>query len=254
MKKQNAFTLAEVLITLTIIGVIAAITIPNLMQNYRKHERITQIKSAYSIIQNAVKMSIAENGNTDGWAYNESFDFAEKYIVPYLKIAKKCGTGTYNYYGKGCFDDNDKNGSWKYLDGEYNDGNGGYGPNFYYNVKLQNGMSLGIWAAASNLFQYGYYLVLFVFDVNGSKGPTQAGNDVFAFVMDTRVGIVYTMSRGHGNNGITIVSKETNINTLLNYTEPYSCNISAIRSGLGCTRILELNHWEFPDNYPIKKF
>lgn len=48
--KRTAFTLAEVLITLAIIGIIAVLTIPNLLQSYRKHERIVQIKEAYSII------------------------------------------------------------------------------------------------------------------------------------------------------------------------------------------------------------
>ena len=50
MSFKKAFTLAEVLITLTIIGVIAALTIPNLVQSWRKHERISEIKTAYSII------------------------------------------------------------------------------------------------------------------------------------------------------------------------------------------------------------
>ena len=69
---RKGFTLAEVLITLTIIGVIAALTIPNLMQAWRKHEKITQIKEAYSIIQNATKMAIAEHGNPDGWNFHSS--------------------------------------------------------------------------------------------------------------------------------------------------------------------------------------
>ena len=50
-KKTKAFTLAEVLITLTIIGVIAALTISNLMQSYRKHQIETGLKSAYSVLQ-----------------------------------------------------------------------------------------------------------------------------------------------------------------------------------------------------------
>ena len=62
---KYAFTLAEVLITLTIIGVIAALTIPNMMQSYKKHQVEVGIKEAYSILSNAIKMSEAEKALFD---------------------------------------------------------------------------------------------------------------------------------------------------------------------------------------------
>ena len=46
MKKQNAFTLAEVLITLGIIGVVAAMTIPTLMQNINAKDVVAKVKKA----------------------------------------------------------------------------------------------------------------------------------------------------------------------------------------------------------------
>ncbi len=54
--KKVAFTLAETLITLTIIGVVAALTIPNLISSYQKHTYVVGLKKAYSQLQNAVKM------------------------------------------------------------------------------------------------------------------------------------------------------------------------------------------------------
>ena len=51
--KILAFTLAEVLITLTIIGVIAAITIPNLMQKYKNRVTVTKVQKAYNILSRA---------------------------------------------------------------------------------------------------------------------------------------------------------------------------------------------------------
>ena len=54
-KRRTAFTLAEVLITLTIIGVIAALTIPNLMQKWHDHADVQKVKEAYSILNNAIK-------------------------------------------------------------------------------------------------------------------------------------------------------------------------------------------------------
>ena len=52
-KKFKAFTLAEVLITLGIIGVVAALTLPTLIQNHQKQVYVTQLKKAYSTINNA---------------------------------------------------------------------------------------------------------------------------------------------------------------------------------------------------------
>ena len=60
-KVKFAFTLAEVLITLGIIGVVAAITIPGLMTKYHRHVVETKLAKFDSIINQAVRMSIAEN-------------------------------------------------------------------------------------------------------------------------------------------------------------------------------------------------
>ena len=67
LKKKAAFTLAEVLITLGIIGVVAAITMPALIQNYRNHAVEAKLKKFYSTFNQAVEMSIAENGDVALW-------------------------------------------------------------------------------------------------------------------------------------------------------------------------------------------
>lgn len=56
-KKKLAFTLAEVLITLGIIGIVAAMTIPTLINKKQKAEIETQLKENYSIIQQSLKMA-----------------------------------------------------------------------------------------------------------------------------------------------------------------------------------------------------
>lgn len=60
--KKKAFTLAEVLITLIVIGVVAAITVPVLMNNYRKEQYVTGFKKSYSSLQNGFKTYIAVEG------------------------------------------------------------------------------------------------------------------------------------------------------------------------------------------------
>ena len=54
MKKNLGFTLAEVLLTLGIIGVVAAMTIPMLITNYQKKQVAAQLKESYSVFQQAV--------------------------------------------------------------------------------------------------------------------------------------------------------------------------------------------------------
>ncbi|MDD3237306.1 MAG: type II secretion system protein [Candidatus Gastranaerophilales bacterium] len=61
---KKAFTLAEVLITLVIIGVIAALTIPSLLNNTNKEEYKTGLKKAYSALNQALKTEYALNGKT----------------------------------------------------------------------------------------------------------------------------------------------------------------------------------------------
>ena len=64
---SKGFTLAEVLITLGIIGVVAAMTIPSLITSYNKKITETRLEKFYSIFNQAIRLSVAENGDTDTW-------------------------------------------------------------------------------------------------------------------------------------------------------------------------------------------
>ena len=57
--KKTGFTLAEVLITLMILGIIASLTIPSLIQNTQKREEVVQLKKGMSMINQAVTMNYA---------------------------------------------------------------------------------------------------------------------------------------------------------------------------------------------------
>ncbi len=69
MKKFNAFTLAEVLITLGIIGVVAALTIPTLIMHHRKQVIETRLKKFYSMFNQAILLSTVDNGEISTWQY-----------------------------------------------------------------------------------------------------------------------------------------------------------------------------------------
>ena len=64
MKKRNAFTLAEVLITLAIIGIVAAVTIPSVIANAQQQEFKTGLRKAVSVLNEAIQANIALEGET----------------------------------------------------------------------------------------------------------------------------------------------------------------------------------------------
>ena len=96
--RRTAFTLAEVLITLGIIGVVAALTIPSLITKYQKWATVNKLKATYTILCNAFEMAKNDYGlNINQWELPDGVDeksssdfFAEKYLIPYLKITKDC--------------------------------------------------------------------------------------------------------------------------------------------------------------------
>lgn len=67
----TAFTLAEVLITLGIIGVVAALTMPALIAKYDEMVIVNKLKRSYSEIANAIELRKSELGTSD---YAEQFN------------------------------------------------------------------------------------------------------------------------------------------------------------------------------------
>jgi len=67
INKKFAFTLVETLITLAIVGIIAAITVPTLIQRYTEHVTVVNLKKHYNILQEGFKNAIAKNGNPEEW-------------------------------------------------------------------------------------------------------------------------------------------------------------------------------------------
>ena len=86
--KRPAFTLAEVLITIGIIGVVAALTLPALINNYEKSVVETRMQKFYTNINAALKLSIVDNGDMVDWTFPQDYydaDGSEKFFNTYLK-------------------------------------------------------------------------------------------------------------------------------------------------------------------------
>ena len=83
-KSRAAFTLAEVLITLGIIGIVAAMTMPVLIANHNKSVVETRLKKFYSSMNQAIKMAEAEYGDKEGWHPKDTDDFWNNYLSKHL--------------------------------------------------------------------------------------------------------------------------------------------------------------------------
>ena len=183
---KKAFTLAEVLITLTIIGVIAALTIPNLMQKWSDHADVQKVKEAYSILSNALKMAVAENGPVNEWQEDKPATLSK-----YLRVDRICGAWNQTKYPtQTC-----SNAGWNQTTGTYSTkwptGGGWYstkalhgatfadGETTYNRIFLKNGMSVLFYN-----YNIGDGYNYFIVDINGVQKPARKGYDWFFFAYD----------------------------------------------------------------------
>ena len=99
--KNYGFTLAEVLITLGIIGVVAAMTMPVLIGSYRKSVTATKLEKFYSIMNQAIKLAEVDNGEASMWLpqQGDAFgDFGQWYNTYLDKNIKSLSKNYYSQY------------------------------------------------------------------------------------------------------------------------------------------------------------
>lgn len=199
MFKKLAFTLAEVLIALVVIGIIAAITVPSLMNNMDNYQYRGALKKNFSSFSQAFRLAYGyqfyDNYLDWDYAHDNSFtqDVYEK-LRQYMNITKVCGRVHEN---NECFTPvKAKNGKpAKYFTED------GFASNFVhlYTFTLSDGTSVAmdVWMKESikqfagvekNLIKETDNLVILT-DVNGQKGPNMLGKDVHLFVL-TNKGLV----------------------------------------------------------------
>ena len=83
--KKAAFTLAEVLMTLGIIGIVAAMTLPSLIQKQQDKITVTKLKKMYSVFSQAYLFSLEEYGTPDNWGFgNRDAGMADEDDTDYI--------------------------------------------------------------------------------------------------------------------------------------------------------------------------
>lgn len=179
-----AFTLAEILIVLGIIGIVAEMTIPDLMISFQKQIYLTSFKKVYSTLNEALELMTTDNncpGDLDCtgiFGSGTDSETAGKEFVKYFKLAKDCGTSDTE---KCWSDETNQNFDGSGGSGSYN----GWG---YYNFITADGMSFCL--INNPTYAAGFLGHIFV-DTNGPKPPNCFGKDVFWFAI-------------HGKNSLLI--------------------------------------------------
>lgn len=251
MKKFFAFTLAEVLITLGVIGVVAALTIPAVISNYEKKVIEEGFKKTYSDLYNLIKRSEADNGTYEEWDYTlSSANFVAKYFAPYINLTE---CKSHNGKNKGtmpCFAGSDGNFYvWRYPGQEELSIVGDYRVSPKY--LLDDGRSMMVMVRHTPMYSGYWSYVVFVVDVNGQKGHSVMGEDVFVFSLSNylRYG-----DRGKPIKGFHVGGSE-NDGDFSATTESIRNNWCKVGNNMGthkCGLLIQRNGWKFPKDYPIK--
>lgn len=258
--RKNAFTLAEVLITLGIIGVVAALTLPSLVANYRKQQYVNSLKVGYSILNNGFRTMMADE-NVDDIEDSELFSViksvgsdtdtvaseqaAAKVLSKYFQKARlisradlRTKSACKDLVGKGPR-------FWNLGDKTQCSGN--------YNMQyaLPNGMTMSIFlqpcsnsslsdaeiaAAGGKMTKFCGMIDL---DINGEREPNQWGRDGYRFFI-TQSGVVVPF----GGKDHLIYSGKVDSESQKNYINT-NCNPkSQTSNGRACAaRVIE-NGWK----------
>lgn len=188
------FTLAEVLITLGIIGIVAALTIPSLMSQNQKLSGYSGLKKEYSMLAEATNQIVSNNGGNLTWA--NATDMMNSYL-PYLKYTSTGTMGDIFNYTLTSYDS--RNGSVNIPAGTGNIA-GAWWINYFMPtsapaLSMNDGSIIGFNVKAANCTDYGigwtaptsgpFYCGFMYVDVNGTKPPNRIGVD-FYFVTVTK--------------------------------------------------------------------
>ncbi len=224
IRKKAAFTLAEVLITLGIIGIVAALTIPNLVTANKKRKIEAKLSKAVSTINQVIKQSEAENGEMETWDKSlPPVEYIDKYIRPYTKIMQICK-------GQGSCGFKNIHNVWLNLSRQ---GYNLYNNPFSYNrvpFVLMDGV-MYVWGTSSSDGMADNKTIIII-DITGSEGPNIFGQDVFF------------LQRIEEEDAIIPYGARLPMSKISN-----DCKKNGF--GLYCAALIRTNGWKIPHDYPI---
>ena len=216
MKKIKSFTLAEVLITLVVIGIIAAITVPVVMANHKKTETAAKLKKFYSTFSNAVRLAEIEQGVPSyEWDFRNAgyTAFFETYLQKY-----------FSYTSAGLISGE-----------EFQAGQ----PRGLYTVYLNDGTIIGFDNNSPSIDNSIPASIDVYVDINGEKNPNILGRDIFHFNINNSGKI-----KNHNVEPFSSVDcYECTREDVISECET---------GGYACSQLIQMDGWEIKDDYPLK--
>lgn len=227
--------MAEILITLGVIGVVAAITIPMLISNYQKKLTVTQLKETYSMFSQAVRLSESENGEVAGWQIEsrKNVEFFDTFLAPYLKNFKaKSKANSLVYYTPGGKKETGlaiiRGGAVVYtlLSG--------------VQILVNDGTVIG------DQQKDGTFRLSVLIDLNGyNSPPNKFGRDTFFVQINSARGIVFSyLDDGEDSN------KYKTREQLKDGPSKFSYQCNKNGRGLWCGALIEKDGWNISRDYP----
>lgn len=218
----NGFTLAEVLVTLGIIGVVSAMTVPTLMQNHQRKVYVTQLHKVYNEFSQAAAMMLNDNNAINltearlGASEQSVTTNSEAFIKKYFKVVNDCGAGP----ATPCFADTYTTLSGATVEAEWSG---------CHSFALANGSSV----CMSGLSNGQAYILV---DTNGASGPNIAGRDYWVFSLYNDAVI---------DEGVTEACRKSSTCDKENARKTYYSNCDSVSDAPdGCFGRLLNDNWE----------
>lgn len=257
----KGFTLAETLVTIVIVGVVAALTVPLTIKNYQRHYTEVKLKQAYNIITNALKSAEADYGYMTTWdlsEYNQAYLpdnsqqsgtrisdaltlFMAKYFAPYLKLLKPYNNSMIRLKDVGY-----KNG-WKYSDGSSLRGQNQYSDIIF----LQNGMVIMTLIGAN--YQNNSFIgtsIYYYIDIDGPKGANTLNKDIFQFQTLFAKNAPIVFASGLYNWSYNNETGKVTVTGMKSLAQSKTACLNNHKSST-CGAWIESNGWKIPDDYPL---
>ena len=211
-------------------------TLPSVINNFRKVETVTRLKKAYSTLSQAFVMAQRDYGEVSEWNFagyisadassddsaeirkKAAEDFTKTYLLPYLNEVEDCGLGKcdYNKYDAGGYIYGYSNSTYRFI--------------------MNDSVIVSVTLDTSEAGRFN--CVMLSIDINGKKGPNTNGKDLFYISFSTDTKFLNMYGVGHTRETLLDGHRESCSSTERNFGGRY------------CGALIQKDGWQIKDDYP----